>query len=126
VGILRHQLAGLAGLVQQVVERVLSFLEIAVLVELGSRRHLRSLGLVQAMPEHVATARRRILDEREKALVGKLGTARRLACVLELEQAIDDLLFTSLLHIASKDQGTEKCPAIDSPDWDPGGAKMPK
>ena len=78
------------------------------------------------MPEHVATARRRILDEREKALVGKLGTARRLACVLELEQAIDDLLFASLLHIASKDQGTEKCPAIDSPDWDPGGAKMPK
>src|ERR1700687_146326 len=79
-----------------------------VLPELRSRRNLRAFRDIQSMAEHVSAAAVRVLNQGDKPLTAKLGSALRLAAVLELEQPADDLLFASFLHASNSEPDLRK------------------
>src|SRR5260370_13795616 len=93
-----HHLAGLPVFSDQLRISPLGLVPRRVLPELRSDRHLRALGLVETVLEDVSKSVDWILDQRDEALAGQLGSLRRLAVVFPVEQAADDLLFASVFH----------------------------
>src|SRR5260370_8599613 len=93
-----HHLAGLPVFSDQLRISPLGLVPRRVLPELRSDRHLRALGLVETVLEDVSKSVDWILDQRDEALAGQLGSLLRLSVVPQANTPPSDLLFASVFH----------------------------
>src|SRR5438874_9883359 len=97
-GVLLDDGARPPGLAQQLVERAARDVDGRILVELGARGDLRTLGFVGAVTKHIAQAVVGILQQREVSLTAQADAALRLLAVFQLEEPADDLFLAAVFH----------------------------
>ncbi len=103
LGIVFDQLTRLSGLREQLVVGPRGLIQRRVLPELSFRRYLSPFCHIHAVPEDVGPIAVRIVDQGKVVLTAQLCAPLCLTLVLKPEEATDDLLLASFLHISNSD-----------------------